>query len=138
MLSKWILQEARQNPAVVRSVLTEMWRSLTTVKEKNLPGFSNLIHDPDSQQFLTLLSADVLKSGINEDHDTVGKLVSVLLLHDQQAALAIGETELARNKLSVEVRTIWSTALFVVDPSKYLEPWRGLNVGTRCGAMGSH
>ena len=66
--------------------------------------------------------ADVVKAGINEDHETVGKLVSVLLLHDQRAALAIGETELVRNELSPDVRSIWSTALFVIDPSKYSDP----------------
>ncbi len=125
-LSKWILQEARQHPAVISSVLTEMWLALTTVKEKNLPGFYQVSHDPDSQQFLASLSANVLKTGINEDHDTVGKLVSVLLLHDRRAALTIGENELARNELSAEVRAIWSTALFVIDPSKYLEPWKAL------------
>jgi hypothetical protein len=116
-LSGWLLQEARQNPAVVRSVLNEMWASSTTVKKGSLPGFYELSQDPDSQQFLASLSADVLRAGINEDNDTVGKLVSVLLLHDQRAALAIGETELARSELSVEVRAIWSTALFVIDPS---------------------
>ena len=52
--------------------------------------------------------------------------MSVLLLHDQRTALAIGATELARSELSAEVRAIWSTALFVIDPSKYLEPWRTL------------
>lgn len=110
-LSGWILQEARQNPAIVRSVLDEMWASSTTVKKESLPGFYELSCDPGSQQFLASLSADVLRSGINEDHDTVGKLVSVLLFHDQRAALAIGETELARNELSAEVRAIWSTPL---------------------------
>ncbi len=118
-LSGWMLQEARQHPAVVRSVLNEMWASSTTVKKGSLPGFYELSHDPDSQQFLASLSADVLRAGINEDNDTVGKLVSVLLFHDQRAALAIGETELARSELSAGVRTIWSTALFVIDPSKY-------------------
>ena len=66
----------------------------TTSKKGNLPGFDELSHDPGSQQFLVSLSADVLKAGINEDHETVGKLVSVLLLHDQRAALAIGELNL--------------------------------------------
>lgn len=70
------------------------------------------------------MSADVLKAGINEDNETVGKLVSVLLLNDQRAALAIGETEIARNGLSAEVRAIWISVLFVIDPSTYLEPWK--------------
>lgn len=125
-LSNWILQEACQHPDVARSVLTEMWLALTTLKDKNLPGFYTLSQDSDSQQFLASLSANVLRIGINEDHDTVGKLVSVLLRHDQKAALAIGETEITRNELSAAVRAIWSTALFVVDPGKYLEPWRTL------------
>lgn len=128
-LSGWILQQARQNPAVVRSVLNEMWVSSTTIKKGSLPGFYELSQDPGSQQFLASLSADVLKAGINEDNETVGTLVSVLLLHGQRAALAIGETELARNKLSAEVRTIWSTALFVIDPSTYLGPWKTLISG---------
>ncbi len=128
-LSAWILHEASRNPAVVKSLLREIWLSSATKKKGILPGFYELSHDPGSQRLLASLSADVLKAGINEDHDTVGKLVSVLLLHDQQAALKIGETEIARNELSVEVRAIWSTALFVIDPSKYLEPWRTLMSG---------
>ena len=129
-LSGWMLQEARQNPAVVGSVLSEVWVSSTAVKKGSLPGFYELSHDPGSQQFLASLSADVLKAKINEDHDTVGELVPVLLLHDQRAALAIGETELARNELTVEVRAIWSTALFLIDPSKYSEPWKTIMSGS--------
>ena len=75
------------------------------------------------------MSADVLKAGLNENHDTVGRLVSVLLFHDQQSAIVIGEIELARNELSAEVRAIWSTTLFVIDPSKYLDSWRTLVSG---------
>src|SRR4029450_9454949 len=70
-LSGWIFQQARQNPAVVRSILSEMWVSSATLKKGSLPGFYELNRDPDSQQFLASLSADVLKTGINEDHDTV-------------------------------------------------------------------
>ena len=125
-LSEWMLQEASKKPAVVRSVLYEMWVSNTMIKKGGLPGFYKLSQDPESQQFLASLSADVLKAGINEDHESVGKLVSVLLLHGHRAALAIGETELSRNELSAEVRAIWSTALFVIDPNKYLEPWKAL------------
>lgn len=128
-LSGWILQEARQHPDVVRSVLKEIWISCTTNKKGNLPGFYELSQDPGSQQFLALVSAEVLMAGINEDKETVGKLVSVLVLHDQRAALAIGETELVRNELSEEVRAIWSTALFLIDPNKYLDTWRNIRVG---------
>jgi hypothetical protein len=125
-LSGWMLQEARQNPAVVRSVLHEMWVSSATMKKGSLPEFYELSHDPGSQQFLASLSADVLKAGIDDDHDTVGELVSVLLLNNRRAALAIRETELARSELSAEVRAIWCTALFIIDPSRYLEPWKTL------------
>ncbi len=125
-LSTWILQQAHQHPAVVRSVLSEMWLALTKVKEKNLPRFYDLSRHPDSQPFLASLAADVLKSGIPEDNDTVGKLVSVLLHHDQHTALTLGVSELTRNELSAEVRTIWSTALFVMDPGTYTEPWKAL------------
>ena len=125
-LSAWILQEVRQNPNVVKSVLKEMWILTTTKKKGDLPGFYKISQDSSSQQFLVSLSADVLKTGISENHDTVGRLVSVLLFHDQRSALAIGETELARSELSPEVEVIWSTALFVIDPSKYLDSWRNL------------
>jgi hypothetical protein len=128
-LSEWLLQKTRQNPALVRSVLKEIWVSSAAVKRGSLPGFYELSHDPGSEQFLASLSADVLRAGINEDHDTVGELVSVLLRHGQRAAVAIGETELARNELSAEVWAIWITALFVIDPSKYLEPWKALMSG---------
>jgi len=125
-LTGWIIQEASQNPDVVKSVLHEIWVSSTTHNKGNLPGFYDLSQDPSSQQFLASLSADVLRSGINEDNETVGKLVSVLMLNDQRAAHAIGEVELVRNELSAEVRAIWSTALFVIDPNSYLEPWKVL------------
>jgi hypothetical protein len=53
-LSAWILQEARQNPAVVRSVLHEIWVSSATMKKGSLPGFYELSHDPGSQHFYFL------------------------------------------------------------------------------------
>jgi hypothetical protein len=125
-LKAWILHEANQNSNIVKSVLKEIWISSVTVKRGDLPGFYELKQDLDSQQFLASLSADVLKSGINEDYETVGKLVSVLLHQDRLAAITIAETELARKEALPEVRTIWSTALFMIDPSKYLTPWRTL------------
>ncbi|MGD0819942.1 MAG: hypothetical protein ABSA71_04275 [Desulfomonilia bacterium] len=125
-LSAWILQEVGQNPSVVKSVLKEMWILSAMNKRRDLPGFYILKQDPNSQQFLASLSAEVLKAGINDDHETVGKLVSVLLHQDQREALVIGEVELARNELSAEVRTIWSTSFFVIDPNRYLAPWRTL------------
>jgi hypothetical protein len=94
-----------------------------------LPGYYELRDNPGSQQFLASLSADVLKAGINDDHDSVGSLVSVLLFHDRQAALEIGEAELRRNELSALVRATWITALFVIDPSKYLVSWKTLILG---------
>ena len=119
-LSGWLLDQARQNPSLVSSVLTRLWVTSATIKYGDLPGFYELKKDSGLQHFLASVSADVLKTGINEDLYTVGQLVSVLLLHDHQAALEIGETELARNELSAEVRAIWRTALFVIDPIKYL------------------
>ncbi|MBU2622205.1 MAG: hypothetical protein KKD92_07810 [Proteobacteria bacterium] len=129
-LSEWILHQVRQNPRVVKSVLKEIWILSAKKKQRDLPGFYTLSQNSDSLRFLASLSADVLKTGINEDHYTVSKLVSALLLHDQQADLAIGETELARNELSAEVRAIWCTALFVLDSSKYLDTWKTLMSGT--------
>ena len=85
-----------------------------TSKKRLLPGFDVLSRDPGSQQFLASLSADVLKTGINEDHGAVAELVSVLLRHDRDAALDIGESEHVRNELSPEVRAIWITILFVM------------------------
>lgn len=125
-LSAWILHETHQNPSIVKSVLKEMWISSVTVKRGFLPGFNELKQDLNSQQFLASLSADVLKTGINEDHETVGKLVFVLLQQDKRAAITIGETELARKEILPEVRTIWSTALFIVDANKYLDQWKTL------------
>ena len=123
-LSEWLLRQASENPTVVKLVLKKMWVSDGTSKKRLLPGFDELSRDPGSQQFLASLSADVLKTGINEDHGAVAELVSVLLRHDQEAAVAIGESELIRNELSPEVRAIWITVLFVIDPSRYLQPWR--------------
>ena len=129
-LSRWIIEQARESPALLRSILREMWVSCASLKKGNLPGFYELSRDPTSRQFLASLSAEVLKTGINEDHNTVGKLVSVLLTHDQGSVISIGVTELARNELSAEVRVIWHTALFVIDPIKHLEPWRNVMAAT--------
>jgi len=125
-LLAWVLQEASQSPALVRSVLKEVWHSTATTKMGYLPGYYELKDNPGSQQFLTSLSADVLKAGINDDHDTVGSLLSVLLFHDRHAALEIGEAELTRSALSALVRAIWITCLFVVDPIKHLASWKTL------------
>jgi hypothetical protein len=124
-LSAWLIQEIRQNQIVVKSVLRKMW-IFGAKKNRGLPAFYKIGQDPGSQQFIASLSAEVLKSGINESHDIVHRLVSVLLFHDQKSAFSIGQTELARNELSTKVRAIWSTALFVIDPSEYLDPWRTL------------
>jgi hypothetical protein len=123
-LSGWVLNEVHQNPIVVKSVLKEMWIASVTVKRGILPGFYELNGDSSAQQFLTSLSVDVLKTGINDDHETVGKLVSVLLHRDQRAAITIGETELARKEILPEVRVIWSTVLFLVDANRYLNQWK--------------
>ena len=123
-LSEWLLRQASENPTVVKSALKKMWVSDGTSKKRLLPGFDQLSRDPGSQQFLASLSADVLKTQINEDHGAVAELVSVLLRHDQEAAVAIGQSELIRDELSPEVRAIWITILFVIDPSRYLQPWR--------------
>ena len=128
-LASWMLQEIRRNPTVVKSVLREMWILGAEKNGGELPGFYQISQDAESQRFIASLSADVLKAGINKNHIIVDKLVSVLLFHDQRTALSIGETELARNELSAKVRTIWSTALFVIDPGKYLDPWRTLMSG---------
>ena len=134
-LSRWLQQQASQNPSVVKSVLKEIWISIAPDKKGDLPAFYDLSQDPGLQQFLASLSADVLKAGINEDKETVGNLVSILLLHDQRAAVAIGAAELARNELSADVRAIWNTALFVIDPSTYLEPWKALISGSDAAVL---
>ena len=125
-LSAWIIHEVRQNPVVVEAVLCEIWITVATNKKGSLPRFYELSHDEGSRQFLASLAVKLLRIGIDEDRDTVGKLVSVLLSHDRRAALKIGEAELARNELSAEVRAVWSTALFVIDPVKYLASWQQL------------
>ena len=129
-LSGWLLNQAAENPSVVSCVLSQLWISSAGVKYGILPGFYELNKEPGLQHFLASVSAEVLKTGINEDIYTVGELVSVLLLYDRQAALEIGEAELTRNELSAEVQAIWSTALFVIDPNRYLNPWRTLISGS--------
>jgi hypothetical protein len=129
-LSGWLLEQAGQNPSVVSSVLSQLWVTSATIRYGVLPGFYELNNDSGLRHFLASVSAEVLKTGISEDIYTVGKLVSVLLLHDRKALLEIGETELARNELSAEVRAIWGTALFVIDPNKYLDSWRTLVSGS--------
>lgn len=125
-LKAWFIRQCNQNPSIVKSVLKKLWIIAVKSKHGILPGFYELSQDSGSQQFLASMSADVLRAGINENHNTVRELAVVLLHHDHLTALAIGETELPRNELSQEVRTIWSTALFVIDSSKYLDQWRTL------------
>lgn len=125
-LLAWILHQMHQTPSVVKSVLKEMWIASATVKRGSLPGFYELNRESSAQQFLASLSADVLRSGINDDHETVGRLVLVLLHQDQRAVITISESELARHELFPEVRIIWSTALFMVDATKYLNQWKTL------------
>ncbi|MGH7872677.1 MAG: hypothetical protein ACREQO_10730, partial [Candidatus Binatia bacterium] len=126
ILPKWLPQEIDRHPSVVSRVLREIWVANTTTRKGDLPGFYELNVDPNCAQFLASLSADVLKTGISEDHYTVDKLLSVLLPHDRQAVLEIGEIELRRAELSMEVRAIWSTVMFAIDPTKYLETWKSV------------
>ncbi len=44
--------------------------------------------------------------------------------------MEIGEKELTRNDISAEVQAIWNTALFMIDPDKYLNRWRTLISGS--------
>jgi hypothetical protein len=125
-LSAWLLHEVRKNPTVVKSVLKEIWIACTKNERNILPGFYEIEQDLESRQFLSSLSADVLRAGINDNHEIVGMLVSLLLHEDQLTASAIGEVELSRNELSAKVRTIWITTLFVIDPSTYLALWKTL------------
>lgn len=125
-LSAWLFHEVRHNPTVVQSVLLDLWSACSTKKRNDLPRFYELSQDPGCQPLLTSLSADLLRSGINDNPYTVGKLVPVLLRHDRQAALAIGNTEVARHGVSEEVRAIWGTALFMIDQSNFLDRWKVL------------
>ena len=131
-LSAWFLDQARKNPAVVGTVLCQLWITSATIKYGILPGFHELSHDSSSLQFLASVSSDVLKKGI-QDLYTLSRLISMLLVHDRQAAVQIGETELARPELATEVQAIWSTALYVIDPTKYLNPWKTLASGSDAG-----
>ena len=124
-LSAWLIQEIRQNPNAVKSVLKKMWL-LGAEKNRDLPAFHTIRRDPGSQQFIVSLSAEILESGIKENYRIVHKLVSVLLSHDQRPALSIGKNELDRKEISMEIRTIWNTVLFIIDPSKYIDLWRNL------------
>ncbi len=125
-LQEWFLTQVIENPNISRSILTEIWNCHTKSENTFLPKYYELFHNSDCQQFLALLSANVLQSSIIDDHNTVSKLVSVLLLYDHQTALTIGKIELTRKELSSEVRAIWGTVLFVVDPSNYLNLLRNL------------
>jgi hypothetical protein len=124
-LEAWFLQEARQSAAVVASVLGEAWRCSPKKTKHSLPGFRQLSQASGLEGFLASLAAEVLRSGIEDDH-AVGRLVSVLLAHDRRAALEIGVNALAADALSPEARLIWSTVLFVVSPGDYAEQWRAL------------
>jgi len=125
-LSGWYIHQCIQNPSISKSVLKELWILGANKKQGILPGFYELRQDSRSQQFLAALSGDVLRAGINDNPNTVRELVFVLLLNNHQEALAIGKEEIASKDLSMEVRTIWSTALFVIDPNNYSEAWKAL------------
>ena len=124
VLSSLVRRQIRDKLDVVLPVLREMWIICAKRKYPLLPGFRQLEEDTGSQGFLTTLSADVLRTGIDDDHQTVSRLVCVLMDNDRQAALAIGETQIDRTELSPEVRTVWATALFAIDPNKHLQRWR--------------
>lgn len=126
VLSKWVIQQAWENPNIVRRVLRELWNSAAKSKGGHLPGFYEFVHDPDSRAFLALVSADVLRTRTTTDHNTIRQLASVLLTHDKQTLLNIAKTELAREELSAETRITWSTFLFLISPSKHLEYWKDL------------
>ncbi|MEJ2034185.1 MAG: hypothetical protein P8Y63_14355, partial [Deltaproteobacteria bacterium] len=126
-LSKWLVQQTDDNPAILKSTLMEIWILSTRSKKRgDLPGYYELSKNLGSIKFLTSLSAGVLSTGVKEDDSAVTKLASVLMSYDKRATLAIGEAELAREGLSAEVRAIWTTVLFVIEPSTYSEPWKNL------------
>lgn len=123
-LCRWFLETTAQHPTEARSILREFWLSGSAAKRGTLPGFYQLSQDPGSLQFLITVSADVLGAGIVEDYDTVRSLALVLLRNDRQTARAIGESELNRKELSIEVRATWCTVLFVINPSSFADAWR--------------
>ena len=129
-LSGWLIDQAAQNPSVVRSVLRQLWVTSATIRNGVLPGFHELSQDANSHEFLASVAAEVLKTEITEDLHISRELVSLLLLHDRRAAMEIGEKELTRNDISAEVQAIWNTALFMIDPDKYLNRWRTLISGS--------
>lgn len=125
-LSGWLIHQARNRPAIVASVLREMWITCATTKHPILPGFYDLKEDAGSHQFLTDLCADVLRTGIADDHGTVSRLIAVLMAGDRQNAREIGEAQIDRPELSPEVRALWATTLFAIDPDKHLGRWTAL------------
>ena len=125
-LMNWLFQYVNISPGIVIPVLRDIWLAEATKKQGNLSRFEEFSQNPETQAFLASLSFEILKAGINEDILSVRKIVSFLLLHDRRAVLEIGETELARNNLSQNLQIIWSTALFVIDPVRYLVQWKKL------------
>jgi|GEM_PF-1191544 len=123
-LSQWLVQMAQEYSSILLVVLKESWVASLQVKRGTLPGFYELNQDRRSHKFLAALSAEVLKAGTYDDHETIRSLVPVLLLHDRQAAFSIGEAKLTRNDLSLQVRAIWSTVLFLIDPGNYAASWK--------------
>lgn len=124
VLSGWITSHAKHNSEILAHVLTQLWLSGGRIGKRSLPGFYELSLDSECREFLASVSAAVLRGGINQDEDSVRRLLGVLLLYDQRGALAIGREEFARDELSPAVRTVWSTALFLIEPNLFLETWR--------------
>lgn len=126
MLTEWVLNEIKHKPDVVKSVLKCIWKASAKAKESRLPFFDGLDNNSETKQFLAELSVDMINMGIIEDCKIVKQLLSVLLQYDRQVVLAVGKQEIIRNDISEEVHAIWVTALFLIEPGKYLCNWRGL------------
>jgi hypothetical protein len=118
-LTSWLLEQVSLHPAVLMTVLEDLWIRTAAQKRGILPGFYELRDDDPSRTFVSKLAANVLSTGLTEDHDTVRHLVRVLLKNDRHALINIGASELARTTLTPEVRAIWTAALFAVDEVNY-------------------
>jgi len=125
-LQEWFVRQARDQPHVLSAILRKMWLVSVAKNNPHFPGFYELREDPGSAQFLASLSAEILETGINENPGAVSRFLSVLMAHDHQAALAIGEGQIGRAELSAEVRAIWAAVLFALDSEKHLGCWKAL------------
>lgn len=120
----WLCDQIVEHSEIAGPIIESVWVSGAQGKAERLREFERLRKIERISTSLTPIIKNVLGKA-SYDHITVSALVGHLVGQDQNTIRAVGP-EYVSQSIPAAIKSIWISALFVVDPTQHLHLWRGL------------